>query len=155
VYANEQQLDVRLRVSDEAEQPCNADASFSPHVAILTDYLICTNRAPIAQFQIVSEDVRPHEVIVTVDGSQSADPDTAIQSYHWDCGNGQQLMDWQAVCVYARGVQTLVYEIELVVEDYSIEPGCELQSEPVRRTVVIPGLTPRVLGRSGSGKPGA
>jgi hypothetical protein len=140
IFVNEQQLDVRLRVSDETEAPCDEDTQFSPHVDTLQGYLICANTPPYAVITIVSMEETPFMVRYEVSGSASADPEFGIQSYHWDCGNGQQPTGALAECIYARAVEAQVFDIELIVQDYSVEPGCVLQSQPARVTVVVPGL---------------
>ena len=141
-YGTEQSLDVLLRVTDDpdAASNCTADTRFSPNVDTLSGYLICSNSAPTASFVIGPPDTQIATVEFEVNGQASDDPETEIQTYQWDCDNGQDPTGVQTTCSYTRSTTTRFYEIELVVTDYSEESGCERESVPSVRTVTVPAL---------------
>lgn len=144
-YEEEQRVTVSLRVSDDpdAAASCDANAQFSPNVATIPRYIVCTNLQPTAAFTVGPPITTALTVEYEVDGQDSEDPGGgAIQNYEWDCDNGQDPTGVQTSCTYTRTTIPRSYEIELVVTDFSVESDCELQSLPTVQVVTVPALDP-------------
>jgi len=127
-FPTPQFMDVVLRVSDDptlaaqcmAGMPAIDQNLFSPNIGVIERYEIsCDNPPPVAN---AGPDKR--EVVgrgVYLDGTNSFDNETPIDSYSWDCGNGSKPIPDPLVpngaavtCVYfAAGT----YTAELTVTD--------------------------------------
>lgn len=125
-YSEPQGLSLILRVSDRGDAgslcddspgaPVVPDNLFSPIVAVLDYSITCANQPPVADAGAdKAETIVSSSVSVTLDGSNSRDPDGTIETYNWDCGNGQAAIPigpGQARCTYrAADVYTAVLTV--------------------------------------------
>lgn len=150
VFAAEQDLVVKLRVSDRDDLTCSRidestpadrigglmepEEAFSPHVSLTSYRIACRNPPPTAiiagpdVFQLVGPPGQT--VTLMLDGTLSIDYETPIDDWIWNCGSEFPPipMGIPAVvrCVYRVGPSPMSYTATLVVRDQGtgvIDPG--------------------------------
>ncbi len=134
IFAKAQELAVRLEVTDDPDAPAKFAAgepvTYSPSADSVAGYkVVCVlcreNRAPTARIAGESQTLlgTPGQIeTALLDGTLSSDPETAIDDYVWNCGNGTLAIETglpagMANCQYKVDGLTRTYTASLVVKD--------------------------------------